>query len=412
MAFDADRALAEDPAEDQGDHDPLGRERQETPDDEMGGSRGQPDAPRRRRREGSPWTATSQIARPIDRVPAIRTPTSTIPAAQASSRRAAASGSRIMAPRGSEPPRPTSARSDAAPEQIGQGEDPHLGDGRIEERQGLPHEQELAEPDDRPDEDRAEGDLRRRSERQRRPPRRARPSSTSFSSEAKTRSASERPDASSSMPSWIIVSSRWVSGLSTGWWPVSATTTIAKATAARRWVGPSRPRPARRPNGADRAEVARPCRERGTGQREHERRARPARRWRRRGCCPSRRTRRRRRAPRGRGRTGRPPAARRRRTGRPSRRAAAARQRRGRGERRRAIDSEHEDRGVPRDRPRRAALQGRLAPPLGEVPVRLDEGRSAAALEPRLRPPDRAGEKRREGEERRRAAGRGEDDGR
>ncbi len=42
-------------------------------------------------------------------------------------------------------------------------------------------------------------------------------SSTSFISEANTRVASERPEASRSMPSWIIVSSRCVSGLSTGW---------------------------------------------------------------------------------------------------------------------------------------------------------------------------------------------------
>ena len=45
------------------------------------------------------------------------------------------------------------------------------------------------------------------------------------------RSARSRPPYSSSRPSWIIVSSRCVSGLSIGWRPVSAMTTSAKPTA-------------------------------------------------------------------------------------------------------------------------------------------------------------------------------------
>src|SRR6476659_7167654 len=48
---------------------------------------------------------------------------------------------------------------------------------------------------------------------------------------APCRDAWSRPPYSSSGPSWIMVSSRWVSGLSTGWRPVSATTTSANATA-------------------------------------------------------------------------------------------------------------------------------------------------------------------------------------
>ena len=50
--------------------------------------------------------------------------------------------------------------------------------------------------------------------------------------------------------------------------------------------------------------------------------------------------------------------------------------------------AEHEGRSVSGDRPGGAALERGLAPPLGEVAVRLEEPRAAAALEPRLRPPD------------------------
>ena len=53
--------------------------------------------------------------------------------------------------------------------------------------------------------------------------------------------ARSRPAYSSSGPSWIIVSSRWVSGLSIGWRPVSASTTSAKAT-RRRTSAPARSR--------------------------------------------------------------------------------------------------------------------------------------------------------------------------
>ena len=45
------------------------------------------------------------------------------------------------------------------------------------------------------------------------------------------------PEASSSIASWIMVSSRWVSGLSNGSWPVSATATTANAAPARRRDG-------------------------------------------------------------------------------------------------------------------------------------------------------------------------------
>src|SRR3989454_556344 len=46
-----------------------------------------------------------------------------------------------------------------------------------------------------------------------------------------------RPEYSSTMASWIIVSSRWVAGLSTGSRPVSASMTMKNATKARRWAG-------------------------------------------------------------------------------------------------------------------------------------------------------------------------------
>ena len=51
------------------------------------------------------------------------------------------------------------------------------------------------------------------------------------------RYARSRPAYSSSGPSWIIVSSRWVSGLSIGWRPVSTRITSAKASAPHQCAG-------------------------------------------------------------------------------------------------------------------------------------------------------------------------------
>src|SRR5581483_2118 len=58
-----------------------------------------------------------------------------------------------------------------------------------------------------------------------------------FTSVAHTSTPSGRPEYSISMPSWIIVSSRCVSGLSAGTRPVSAMTATNMATSASSWLG-------------------------------------------------------------------------------------------------------------------------------------------------------------------------------
>src|SRR5665648_54213 len=55
--------------------------------------------------------------------------------------------------------------------------------------------------------------------------------------------ASCRPEYSRSMASWIMVSSRWVEGLSTGIRPVSAMMMIKNATTANKYAGEIAPRP-------------------------------------------------------------------------------------------------------------------------------------------------------------------------
>src|SRR4030095_15877945 len=59
----------------------------------------------------------------------------------------------------------------------------------------------------------------------------------SFIAPAHSTRARARPEYSSTIASWIIVSSRCVAGLSTGRRPVSASITMKKAAKARRWPG-------------------------------------------------------------------------------------------------------------------------------------------------------------------------------
>ena len=107
---------------------------------------------------------------------------------------------------------------------------------------------------------------------------------------AHCRQARSRPAYSSSGPSWTIVSSRCVSGLSTGWRPVSASTTSPNASAAApmRRLAPHRGA-GRRP--AQRDEVGAASGQRDRDQHEKQHRLRRRRRRSGRGSRPSGRSR-------------------------------------------------------------------------------------------------------------------------
>ena len=101
---------------------------------------------------------------------------------------------------------------------------------------------------------------------------------------AHCRHARSRPAYSSSGPSCTIVSSRWVSGLSTGWRPVSVSATMAKAS-GRAPVRRLLPRRASRRRVAHHHQVGAAAR-RQRGEQDHQAPGRPRRTRRRSGPAP------------------------------------------------------------------------------------------------------------------------------